>query len=234
MKQRLFILLLCGAACATSAVAQTVYEGKGPAGKVYSDRPLPGGRAVELKPLTVIEPIPVPPASPAQSGQMAVRPAVQPAYRSFAIVFPEPDGSVAANTGTFEIRVAIEPPLQIASGHSFALRIDGRSVPGRYTATEMMVPPDFFGDSMPAGAQRHVVEASVIDLSGSTVISAQPVSFQTRFVNALQRPHVPQRPPPAAGGLPAAPKAPAYLPMQKLPAAGKSGEKEQKGVAWER
>lgn len=125
------------------------------------------------------------------------------------------------NTGTFEIRVAIDPPLQIAAGHAFVLRIDGRSVPGRYTASEMMVPPEFFGDTLPAGAQQHVVEASVVDLAGATVISAPAVSFQTRFVNVLQRPRMPQRLPPGVTGKPAAPKAPEYLPATKLPAGNK-------------
>jgi hypothetical protein len=170
--------------------AQTVYESKGSAGKVYSDRPLPGGKPVELKPLNVVDPVPVAPeaASPAPP-PAPDRKDVTVAYRSFSVVFPESGGSVAANTGTFEVRVAIDPPLQISRGHAFVLRLDGRDVPGRFTATEMMVPPEFFGDVRPAGAQQHVIEASVVDLQGGIVTSAAPVGFQTRFVNVLQRPH---------------------------------------------
>lgn len=186
-----------------TAGAQTVYESRGGAGKVYSDRPLPGGKPVDLKPLNVVDPVPVPlPAATPQSALPAERKDVAVAYRSFSVVFPESGGSVAANTGTFEVRVAIDPPLQIARGHAFVLRMDGRDVPGRYTSTEMMIPPEFFGDVIPAGSQQHVIEASVVDLQGGVVIAAVPVGFQTRFVNVLQRPHPMPRPLPPPRPMP--------------------------------
>lgn len=178
--------------------AQTVYESKSSSGsKVFSDRPAPGSRAVELKPLNVVEPIPVTPQAapvPAPAEERRAAPIIR--YKSFAITSPEPNGSVSANTATFEVRVAIDPPLQIEKGHAFVLRMDGRNVPGRYTATEMMVPPEFFGDVVPAGAQQHVMEASVVDVDGAVVVSATPVSFQTRFVNVLQRPRTMPMPQP--------------------------------------
>lgn len=178
---------------AAAAPAQTVYETRGATGKVYSDRPLPGSKAVDLKPLTVIEPLPV--EAPAARPQEATASVPGPAYRSLAIVFPEQNGSVAANTGSFEVRVTLDPPLRIASGHAFVLRLDGRNVPGRHTVSEMTVPPEFFGDVVPAGVQAHVVEASVVDLQGAVLIAAEPVSFQTRFVTLLQRPRiVPKQP----------------------------------------
>jgi hypothetical protein len=185
-------ILLCCMLLAGSALAQTVYESKGGQGKVYSDRPVPGGKPVDLKPLNVIEAAPVAPASPKPAAETA-KPAAKPsaAYRSLAVVFPEAGGSVAANNATFEVRVSIDPPLQIEQGHAFSLRMDGRPVPGRYTATEMMIPPEFFGDVAPAGVQQHVLEASVVDAQGSSILSAAPVSFQTRFVTVLQRPHAP-------------------------------------------
>lgn len=205
--------------------AQTVYESKGGQGKVYSDRPLPGGKAVELRPLTVIEPLPVAPGgAPAYGGSSAAEreeKAAASTYQSLAIVFPEAGGSVAANQATFEVRLAIDPPLRVGDGHAFSLRLDGRAVPGRYTATEMMIPPEFFGDVAPAGVQHHVLEAYVVDAGGQRLLAAPPVEFQTRFVTILQRPrgrpplHPHFQPPPRAQ--PAAALPPSVLPPAKAP-----------------
>lgn len=191
---------------AAGVLAQPVYESRDASGtRVFTDRPSSGGKPVDLKPLNVVEPIPVPPPSPAApvaADQRQSAPA--PAYRSLSIVFPEPGGSVGINTATFEIRVAVDPPLQIANGHAFVFRMDGRNIPGRYTSTENMVPPEFFGDVLPAGSQQHVIEASVVDGQGKVVISATPVSFQTRFFTQLQRPRPLPRPLPAPVAVPPA------------------------------
>lgn len=198
-------ILVCGVLLIGAATAQTVYESKSGQGKVYSDRPVPGGKPVDLKPLNVIEAMPVAPAAPkavAEEAKPATTAAAIP-YRNLAVVFPEAGGSVAANNATFEVRVSIDPPLQIAKGHAFSLRLDGRPVSGRYTATEMMIPPEFFGEVIPAGAQQHVLEVSVVDAQGGSLLSAAPVSFQTRFVNVLQRPH---QPGPVPGGFPHKPQ----------------------------
>ena len=45
--------LLLGAA---AAHAQTVYQSRGANGPVFSDKPQPGAKAIQLKPLNVIEP----------------------------------------------------------------------------------------------------------------------------------------------------------------------------------
>lgn len=198
--------------------AQTVYESTGGQGKVYSDRPLPGGKPVDLQPLNVIEaPPPQAAVRPRADAQETVKAApLAPAYRRLSVVFPEASGSVAANYATFEVRVSIEPPLQIDMGHALVFRMDGRNVPGRYTATEIMFPPEFFGDVAPAGVQQHVLQAFVVDGQGSAIISATPVSFQTRFVNVLQRPHpLSQRPLPVPLPLPRS--LPQNKPFEPLP-----------------
>jgi hypothetical protein len=182
------IFLICGLLSVSAVMAQTVYESKGSTGRVFSDQPQPGSKPVQLPPLNVIEPVPTAPATAKPAVEQAQPEAKVFAYRQLAVVFPEAGGSVAANNATFEVRVSIDPPLQVGMGHSFFLRLDGRAVPGRYTATEMMIPPEFFGDVAPAGVQRHVLEVSVIDGQGGTLLTAPPVDFQTRFVNTLQRP----------------------------------------------
>lgn len=194
-------------------MAQTVYESKGSKGRVYSDQPAPGSKPVELPPLNVIEAVPVPPPAPKTGVEVASPAANVPLYRSLAVVFPEAGGSVAANYATFEVRVSIDPPLLVGKGHAFSLRLDGRPVPGRFTATEMMVPPEFFGDAMPAGVQRHVLEVSVVDGQGATLLTSAPVDFQTRFVNVLQRPH--RLPAPYPSPYPSPYPAPVHKPASK-------------------
>lgn len=194
--------------CAGGALAQTVYESTGAGGRVYSDRPMPGGKPVDLKPINVIEApsARAPSAAPAAVGATDDRP--EPAtvpYRSFTVVFPESGGSVVANNAVFEVRVSVDPPLQIARGHAFTLRLDGRSVSGRYTATEMIIPPEFFGDMVLTGGQPHVVEAAIVDANGSVVLSAPPVSFQSRFVTVIRQPAVVPKPRPVPTSTPSPP-----------------------------
>ena len=151
------------------AMAQTVYESTGGQGKVYSDRPMTGSKPVELRPLNVMEPTPVAPSTPKAAGPEESKSASPvPGYRKLSVVFPETGGSVASNTATFEVRVSIDPPLQIGKGHAFLLRLDGRTVGARYTSTEMMVPPEFFGDVIPAGAQRRGAGHDQWDVPGGT------------------------------------------------------------------
>lgn len=221
MRSRLPMLLLL--ACSGLSPAQTVYESKSGQGKVYSDRPAPGAKAVELRPLTVIDPVPVPVApaateAPRDNGGKQ-RQEAAPAYRSLRVVFPEAGGSVAANNATFEVRVAVDPPLAVEKGHAFALRLDGRPVAGRFTATEMMIPPEFFGEVAPTGVQRHVLEVSIVDAGGQSLLSAPPVDFQTRYVTFLQRPHgFPFRPSPAPSPTPPAPPKVIPAPASEPPA----------------
>lgn len=204
-----------------STQAQTIYESKQGKSTVFSDQPSPGAKPVDLRPLNVIS-APPPTATPGavstKPDNSVPAPAV-PTYRSLAIVFPEAGGSVAANTATFEVRVSIDPPLQIGNGHAFVLRMDGRNVPGRYTATEMMVPPEFFGNVQPAGVQQHVLEASVVDVNGSVILSSAPVSFQTRFVTVLQNPGYAPKPMPLPGVRPQ----PKLLPEDMRGATSSSG-----------
>ena len=92
--------------------AQGVYKSQGAQGPVFSDKPQPGAREVSLPPLNVIESpgeraSPTPPR--AAEGRATSEPEA-PAYRSFAVVFPENDGSVVANTKSAEQAKPIAVP----------------------------------------------------------------------------------------------------------------------------
>ena len=114
-----------------------------------------------------------------------------PAYRSFAIVSPEDNGSAAANTALFEGRVAVDPRLQLGAGHAFVVSINGRPVGQRFTATEFVVPPEFWGDTLPPANQSMQLDASIVDAGGEVIKKAKPIRFFMRFVTILNKPRRP-------------------------------------------
>ena len=194
----LVILLLPAAALQ----AQGVYVTPGANGPVFSDKPQPGARELTLPPLNVVAPPPRPVASPAaqESAKDGAKDATRPAaalfaYRAFSIVQPENDVSVLANTALFEVRVAVDPPLQLGEGHAFAVSIDGRRVGQRFTANEFMIPPEFWGDVVPPPGQRLQLDAAIVDGDGRELRKADPVNFFMRYAPLPNRPRRPLPPP---------------------------------------
>lgn len=179
-----------------SVGAQEVFVTRGAGGNpAFSDKAPPGATPVTLPPLNVIEPIPVVrgvPAISAPNERGNPAPAA-PAYHRFRISFPEDEGSVVANTAVFEVRVAPEPPLQLGAGHAITVSINGRPVGQRFTATEFMIPPEFWGDALPPANQRYQLDAAIVDRDGRVLERARPVTFYLRQVAGVFR-----RPPPSA------------------------------------
>jgi hypothetical protein len=188
----LTLALLVLQAAGTATFAQGVYVTPGKNGPVFSDKPQTGAREVTLPPLTVIPPTKetaVPPGTAAQSPvppSDAGSPApAEPAYRRFAIVYPEHDGSVLANTALFEVRVDVDPPLLLGERHAFVVRLNGRPVGQRFTATEFMIPPEFWGQELPPPNQEMLLEASIVDGNGQVLMQAAPVRFFMRHARVL-------------------------------------------------
>ena len=177
--------------------AQGVYVTPGANGPVFSDKPQPGAREVTLPPLNVVAPPPQLTTPAAKESVKAeakegVRPVLAPfVYRAFSIVQPENDGSMLANTALFEVRVAVDPPLQLGAGHAFAVSIDGRAVGQRFTANEFIIPPEFWGDTVPPPGQRLQLDAVIVDRDGRALSKAEPVRFFMRYAPALNRPRQP-------------------------------------------
>ncbi len=178
------IWLLLALQAVALADQQEVFVTRGAGGPVYSDKPQPGAKPVTLPVLNVVQPVPVPgvtvpPVSEAPDDARH-RAAAAPAYRRFSIVFPEDNGSVAANTALFEVRVALEPALQLGEGHAITVSINGRPVGQRFTATEFMIPPEFWGDTLPPANQPHQADAAIVDRTGTVIKRAKPVTFHLR------------------------------------------------------
>jgi hypothetical protein len=197
MRARVLLLpLSLLSALPPAALAQDVFVTRGAGSPVFSDKPQAGAKPLALPPLNVIEPLPVSrapaAATPArEENRRAEQPAV-PAYQKFSIVAPANDGSVLANTALFEVRVAVEPPLQLGEGHAVTVSINGRPVGQRFTAGEFMIPPEFWGDTLPPANQRHQLDAAIVDRNGAVLRRAEPVTFHLRYVAGLQHRHAPR------------------------------------------
>lgn len=214
-------LVLLSLLLSVQAAAQEVFVTRGAGSPMYSDKPQAGAQPVSLPELNISKPVPIVPkaAVPAtrrtaeESGPAAAPP---PAYRKFSIVVPANDGSVAANSALFEVRVAVEPALQLGEGHAITVSINGRPVGQRFTAHEFMIPPEFWGDTLPPVNQHYQLDAAIVDGNGGLLKLAEPVTFYLRHVAGWhQRPH--QRP------------LPRPLPVQKPPPAQTSWKFEQPG-----
>lgn len=173
-------------ACLPCAQAETIYKAPGGSGPIYSDQPTPGSRAIDLPPPNIAQPPPKPPPAPreAEAEKAPTQPQAE-RYRTFRIIYPEHMGSAAANTAAFEVRVEADPPLQTKFGHAFTVTLNGKPVSKRYLFPDMLIPPEFFGDTIEVH-QQFRAEASIVDRDGKVLMTAKPVDFTMR--------HIPLRP----------------------------------------
>lgn len=180
MKALLLLALVC-LLPALPAAGQEVFVTRGAGSPEYSDKPQPGARPVYLPELNRAKPVTAPAVPTATAvGESRGVPEALPTYRRFSILAPEDDGSIVADTAVFEVRVAVEPELQLGEGHAIAIRIDGRPVGQRFTASEFMIPPEFWGTELPSPNQRHRLDAAIVDRDGVIMRQAKPVTFQLR------------------------------------------------------
>ena len=193
----LFSLVILALCAWSSSSAQGVYVKQGPNGPVFSDQPAPGAKEVTLKPLNVM---PAPPAEAKETNEAGPKvvtvdttkpaSALSSDYDRFQIVSPENDGSTVANTAVFEVRLAVNPPLRLADQHAFVISLNGRLVNQRFTATEFMVPPEFW-EELPPPNQEMQLDASIIDGKGQILKRADPVRFYLRYTTVYQNPNYP-------------------------------------------
>ena len=196
------MILLALYAWSPPSSAQGVYVKQGPNGPVFSDQPASGAKEVTLKPLNVMQ---APPAETKEGKEaneagpkvvtVETKPAPAPSseYDRFQIVSPENDGSTVANTAVFEVRLAVNPPLRLAEQHAFVISLNGRPVNQRFTATEFMVPPEFW-EELPPPNQAMQLDASIIDGKGQILKRADPVRFYLRYTTVYQNPNYPYYP----------------------------------------
>ena len=186
-----FVATFALMALSAVVLAQGVYVTQGENGPVFSDKPQAGAKELSLRPLTVVAPtketkaaVPAP-ANPAEVQKADAAPF---AYRDFSILSPENESSVVANTAVFEVRVAVDPPLRLGEGHAIAVSLNGQVVGQRYTASEIMIPPEFWGERLPPPNQTIQLDASIVDADGQVLKKAQPIRFVLRYAAVMNRP----------------------------------------------
>lgn len=164
MTRPLLILLL---ALFPIAAGAAVYKWQDASGRWhYSDTPVPGADQVELPPVQVYSPPPVP-APPAAS-----RPATQeqePAltYARVEILSPAPEQTIRNGPGEVGVAVGLEPGLR--SGHRLRLLLDGVPVaePVGETAFTLV--------NVDRGA--HTLSVEILDSRGQVIARGGPQTF---------------------------------------------------------
>ncbi len=172
--QRLAILLLSAAlAMSSQCWAQTVYESKDKSGAtVFSDRPTPGAKPVELQPPNVIQSPPIPKRAPGPA-------AAAPGYTSLSISSLENEGTVHTNTGEFQVLVRSVPSLRAAAGDRIKVTLDGNAIAKRYSSGAVNVSADDW-QTAATSVDLHTLQVAIVDANGATLIESKPVTFYAR------------------------------------------------------
>jgi len=150
------------------AMGQTkIYECQGNDGPVFSDRPCPGAKVLDLPPPNVID-TGAPPQQP-DTPQAAA-----PAYSAFSILQPNDRGTVHTNTGQFSVSLSLTPALQ--EDNSIAVWLDGTRLPALRSSLQFDITPDEWQEAA-TDTTRHTLSATVVDGSANVLISTNRVQF---------------------------------------------------------
>ena len=183
--KRVSVAILLGSLLATSAPATTYVRVEKDGTKTYSDRPLPGGKPVDIQPAQTYSA----PTSPLATDtsrtreQQQLQDAVNFQY-SGCTLSPRNDESFT-NPQEVIVTLALNPRLRV--GDNVKISVDGAAMGGDGGTTTVTLPQPNRGS--------HTVTAQVTDRFGKTVCNASSTFHVMRpTVNSPTR--VPPRPPP--------------------------------------
>lgn len=184
---RIYLPLALGALLtliSASALAQ-IYTWKDADGNtIYSDRPHPDAKTIELRPTNTVQPPPNPQSS--QGDNMSANDSGDQqdsgrSYRSLAIASPTDDETIRSNEGTLSLTVNTDPPL--SSGHLMRVVMDGElreeAVAGNGQATQTLNLSNIDRGS-------HTVAAVVYDARGNVVQSTPPITVHLQRTSVNQ------------------------------------------------
>ena len=133
----------------------------------FQDTPCPGGKRMDLGPPNVIDTNAPPP-------QQAATQAASSPYMAFTIMSPENGGTVHTNTGQFPVSLALTPLLQ--GGNAISVSLDGTQLPTLRYSLQFDVTQEEWESAAAANVQ-HLLQVSVVDRAGNTLLAATPVQF---------------------------------------------------------
>ncbi len=129
------------------------------------------------------------PPAVTESAPATAEPTATAVYSELVFVKPEDDATIRDNQGIINAELKLVPALRIRSNHRIQFYLDGEphGEPGTSIRTTM------------ANVDRgeHNLSASVLDSSGETVISSDPVivHLHRQTINNPNHPNNPNRPP---------------------------------------
>jgi hypothetical protein len=110
----------------------------------------------------------------APSPQQAATQTTASIYTAFTIVSPENGGTIHTNTGQFTVNLALTPPLQ--GGNAISVSLDGTQLPTLRYSLQFDITQEEWESAAAANVQ-HLLQASVVDRAGNTLLAATPVQF---------------------------------------------------------
>lgn len=178
LKRFLVPALLLSSVCLPCA-AQTVYESKDKAGNtVYSDKPSPGSKALDLPPPNVVQggtPAPRP----------ASKPAPAPAYTALSISSPANEDTLHSNSGEFIVNIRSVPALRAAAGDRILVKFDGTLLQHKYSSGAVTIRPEDWQAALDNA--QHSLQVAIVNASGDTQIESAPVTFYVRRATVRRR-----------------------------------------------
>jgi hypothetical protein len=141
---------------------------------VFSDVPSEGAERVRLPEVSTYKP-PPPKRSPASVSAGKVDAAVP--YKSFKVSAPENGATIWDNEGIVSLALTLEPALLIKSGHTIQYFLDGKP-DGKSEIGLSHIYQDIERGT-------HTLSAAVVDVEGSAVISAAPVTIHLHKASVL-------------------------------------------------
>ena len=175
-------IVVGGILLSAAASAQQVYRWVDEDGVVhYSDQPPPddGAESVDLE---------VPPGfnNPARGITAAPRPRIDDeefvaetvgGYRSASIVDPQEQQTLWNIATRLSVAMTLEPAL--AGSHRVQWLLDGQPIGDPGTSLATTLTPVYRG--------AHTIEAVIVDSTGSTIISTEPVTFYVQQASVFRR-----------------------------------------------
>ncbi|WP_425056764.1 DUF4124 domain-containing protein [Pseudomonas abyssi] len=213
---RTLLTALCSALLCASPVWADVYTWTDANGNtVYSDKPNPNAKRIEVSaPNSMEAPKPIPAyessSSSASSSSSNSGSAVSGSYRRLEITSPANDTPVRANDGNVTLVVAFDPPLR--TGHLLRARIDGnlgeQALPGAGQAQANLTVTNLDRGS-------HLVEAVVTNSEGKEISASTGITLHVQRTSLNQPGRIG-----GANQAPTAPAAPAAPNVPRPPATG--------------
>ena len=133
----------------------------------FQDTPCPGGKQMDLGPPNVID-------TNAPAPQQAATQPTTSVYTAFTIISPENGGTIHTNTGQFAVGLALTPALQ--GGNAISISLDGTQLPTLRYSLQFDITQEEWESAAAANVQ-HLLQASVVDRAGNTLIAGTPVQF---------------------------------------------------------